>query len=354
MQVDLFDFHLPRELIADRPVTPRHAARLLEVTADGRRFDHIVWDLPSVLHKGDVLVVNDTRVIPARLYGHTNEVIVEIMLHRQEGLNQWRAFARPARKLFVGQHIHFNPSEQIHFNPSEVLTAVVTGRLTGGEVFLQFNCGGKELLSTLARYGHIPLPPYIRRLADVRDSKDYQTPFAQVDGAVAAPTAGLHFTQELLEALEARGIERVAITLHVGAGTFLPVKVANSRDHVMHAEAGRVTTAAAATINKRQGRVVAVGTTSLRLLESAATPDGRVEPFAADTALFITPGYTFRVVDLLLTNFHLPRSTLFMLTAAFAGLNRMRLTYAHAIAARYRFYSYGDACLLHRSPSAIT
>ncbi len=358
MQVDLFDFHLPQELIADRPVAPRHAARLLEVAEDGRRFDHLVWDLPSVLRPGDVLVVNDTRVIPARLYGHRNEVMVEIMLHRQEGPNQWRAFARPAHKLLVGQQIHFNSSDYINFNPSdvssEVLSAVVTGRPTGGEVLLQFNCGENELLPTLARYGHIPLPPYIRRSSDVLDSSDYQTPFAQVDGAVAAPTAGLHFTPALLAALEARGVKRVSITLHVGAGTFLPVKVADSRDHVMHAEAGRVTTTAAATINKRQGRVVAVGTTSLRLLESAATPDGIVQPFAADTALFITPGYRFRVVDLLMTNFHLPRSTLFMLTAAFAGLKRMRLTYAHAIAARYRFYSYGDACLLYRSQSSKT
>ena len=344
MQVNLFDFHLPSELIAHRPVTPRHAARLLEVTADGRRFDRFVWDLPSVLHPGDVLVVNDTKVIPARLYGHRDKVMVEIMLHRQEGEDQWRAFARPARKICVGH--------KIYFNTSQMLTAVVTRCFTGGEISLKFNCGGDELLASLSLYGHIPLPPYIRRPDDIRDRSDYQTLFAQVDGAVAAPTAGLHFTPELLASLEARGIERVAVTLHVGAGTFLPVKAEDSRDHVMHAEIGRVTTIAAKTINQRKGRVIAVGTTTLKLLESAATPNGIVQPFSAETALFITPGYTFRVVDLLLTNFHLPRSTLFMLTAAFSGLNRMQLTYAHAMAARYRFYSYGDACLLYRAKSS--
>ncbi|VBB69357.1 S-adenosylmethionine:tRNA ribosyltransferase-isomerase [invertebrate metagenome] len=343
MLIDLFDFHLPQHLIADRPVTPRHAACLLEVTADGRRFNRLVWDLPSLLRPGDVLVVNNTRVIPARLLGHRGTVRVEIMLHRQEGLDRWRAFARPAHKLMIGQ--------QINFDSAEVLTAIVIGRGEGGDISLQFDRSGVDLLTAFIRYGHIPLPPYIQRPDDVCDYSDYQTMFAQVDGAVAAPTAGLHFTPALLAALESRGVELVAVTLHVGAGTFLPVRVKDSRDHVMHAESGFVSATAAETINQRQGRVVAVGTTSLRLLESAATLDGSVQPFASDTALFITPGYTFRVVDMLLTNFHLPRSTPFILAAAFAGLNRMRVTYAHAIAANYRFYSYGDACLLHRNDS---
>ncbi|KAF0118136.1 MAG: S-adenosylmethionine:tRNA ribosyltransferase-isomerase [Rhodospirillaceae bacterium] len=342
MRVDLFDFSLPAERIADRPAVPRDAARLLEVTAEGRFIDRHVRDLPALLQTGDVLVVNDTKVIPARLQGRRGLARIEILLHRREGPDQWRVFARPARRLAVGQQIAFDPSTP------ESLTATVVALFTGGEGVLRFDRGGADLLAAFARHGHVPLPPYIRRPDDARDRDDYQTVFARTDGAVAAPTAGLHFTDAVLSALDGRGVERVAVTLHVGAGTFLPVRAQETCDHIMHVEAGCVTAAAAAAINRRRGRIVAVGTTSLRLLESAAAPDGMVHPFATETALFITPGHAFRTADLLLTNFHLPRSTLFMLVAAFAGLERMRAAYAHALATGYRFYSYGDACLLHR------
>lgn len=347
MRVDLFNFYLPQELIAKRPAEPRHAARLLEVTAEGCRFDHLVGNLPELLRPGDVLVVNDTRVIPARLLGYRGTARVEVLLHRQEGPDRWSAFARPARKLAVGQRIDFSNAE-VSGN-SGVLTATVTGKGEKGEVLLQFDCKEADLQAAIASYGHVPLPHYIRRSADIRDHVDYQTIFARVDGAIAAPTAGLHFTPTLLAALEARGVERVDVTLHIGAGTFLPIRVEDTRNYVMHTESGLITAAAAEAINRRQGRVVAVGTTSLRLLESAAASDGSVRPFAADTALFIIPGYSFRVVDLLLTNFHLPCSTLFMLVAAFTGLDRIQIAYTHAITTRYRFYSYGDACLLHRN-----
>ena len=342
MRVDLFDFSLPAERIANRPAAPRDAARLLEVTTDGQFIDRHVHDLPALLQAGDVLVVNDTKVIPARLRGHRGLAQIEILLHRQEGPDRWRVFARPARKLAVGQQIVFDPAAP------KSLTATVVALCADGERVLRFNRGGADLLAAFAHHGQTPLPPYIRRPEDLRDRDDYQTVFARTDGAVAAPTAGLHFTDALLSVLDGRGVERVAVTLHVGAGTFLPVRAEETGAHLMHAEAGVLTTAAAAVINQRRGRLVAVGTTSVRLLESAAMPDGTVHPFAAESALFITPGYVFRTADLLLTNFHLPRSTLFMLVAAFAGLERMRAAYAHALAAGYRFYSYGDACLLHR------
>ncbi len=345
MRVNLFDFALPNDLIADRPATPRDAARLLVVNAAGNYTESCVRDLPDLLCPSDVVVVNDTRVIPARLIGRRGAVRVEVLLHRQEGPGQWRAFARPARRLAMGQ--------RIDFCARETFTATVISRGEGGEVTLRFDREGADLLAALARHGHVPLPPYIRRSDDSCDRSDYQTLFARVDGAVAAPTAGLHFTDALFARLAVLGVERVAVTLHVGAGTFLPVKAEDTRDHVMHAESGCITAAAAEALNRRRGRLVAVGTTSLRLLESAAAPDGTIHPFAADTTLFITPGYTFRMVDLLLTNFHLPRSTLFMLVAAFAGLDRMQAAYAHAIAARYRFYSYGDACLLSRNTETI-
>jgi S-adenosylmethionine:tRNA ribosyltransferase-isomerase len=340
MKVSEFDFDLPPQLIADRPAVPRDSARLLEVAE--RVTDHIVRDLPALLRPGDLLVFNDTRVIPARLFGRRGTAAVEVTLHKCAAPARWRAFARPARKLKPGDVVSFDGG----------LSATVTDKGEGGEVELVFDRGGAALLAALAEVGRMPLPPYIKRPAgaDDRDRADYQTIFAARDGAVAAPTAGLHFTPGLLAALDARGVARVAVTLHVGAGTFLPVKAEDTKDHVMHAESGEIDAAAAAAIERTRqagGRIVAVGTTSLRLLESAADESGRLRPFAGDTSLFITPGYRFKAVDLLLTNFHLPRSTLFMLVAAFAGLDRMKAAYAHAKAAQYRFYSYGDCCLLH-------
>jgi S-adenosylmethionine:tRNA ribosyltransferase-isomerase len=340
MRVDLFDFDLPPALIADRPAVPRDSARLLEVAES--LGDYSVCDLPALLRPGDLLVFNDTRVIPARLFGRRGAAGVEVTLHKGVAADRWRAFARPARKLKPGDVIAF---------PS-ALSATVAAKGEGGEVDLVFDRGGAELMATLAAVGLMPLPPYIKRAggADERDRADYQTIFAAKDGAVAAPTAGLHFTPDLLAALEARGVARVAVTLHVGAGTFLPVKAEDTRDHVMHAEVGQIDAAAATACARARaagGRIVAVGTTSLRLLETAADESGSIRPFSGDTNLFITPGYRFKAVDLLLTNFHLPRSTLFMLVSAFAGLDRMKAAYEHAKHAGYRFYSYGDCCLLH-------
>jgi len=339
MRVDAFDFDLPRALIADRPVTPRDAARLLEVGETLR--DGMVRDLPGRLRPGDILVFNDTRVIPARLAGKRGTANVEATLHKRVAEDRWRAFARPARKLRPGDAIEFAPG----------FSAEVLAKGEAGEVELRFNRSGPALMEALQRWGRVPLPPYIKRPADERDQVDYQTVFAREDGAVAAPTAGLHFTPELLAALDARGVLRTTVTLHVGAGTFLPVKVEDTRDHVMHAEIGEIGAAAAEAINRTRaagGRVVAVGTTSLRLLETVADDSGRLSPFSGETTLFVTPGYRFKIVDLLLTNFHLPRSTLFMLVSAFAGLERMQAAYAHAKEKAYRFYSYGDCCLLHR------
>ena len=335
-----FDFELPPERIADRPVSPRDAARLLVVRNDGFE-DRIFRDLPALLGPSDLLVVNDTRVIPARLEGRRGGARIEATLHKAEGLDIWRAFARPAKRLKAGDIIQF----------AEDFSAQVLAKGEAGEVTLKFPIGGADLIAALGRHGRMPLPPYIRRpegaLASDRD--DYQTIFAKTEGAVAAPTASLHFTPALLDALSQRGIEIARLTLHVGAGTFLPVKVETIEEHRMHAEWGEVTPAAADAVNRakaRGGRIVAVGTTSLRLLETAATPEGRLVPFTGDTSIFITPGYRFKLVDRLVTNFHLPRSTLFMLVAAFAGLERMKRAYAHAIASGYRFYSYGDACFL--------
>ncbi len=343
MKVDTFDFDLPRALIAARPIAPRDAARLLEVGADGAR-DRTFRELPGLLRAGDLMVFNDTRVIPARLAGRRGAATVEVTLHMAHGGGVWDAFARPARKLAPGDRIDF----------ADDFSAQVAARGEGGEVRLDFGCDDATLSAALARHGAMPLPPYIPREAgpDKRDAADYQTVYARHDGAVAAPTAGLHFTDALLAALADAGIASAHVTLHVGAGTFLPVRVDDTRDHRMHAERGRIgETAAEAIVRTRAagGRIVAVGTTSLRLMESAADAAGAVQPFEGETRLFITPGYRFRVVDTLLTNFHLPRSTLFMLVCAFAGLDRMQAAYAHAKAAGYRFYSYGDASLLHRA-----
>ena len=345
MRVDAFDFELPEELIAERPARPRDAARLLVVRPDATEDRHMT-DLPDLLRPGDLLVVNDTRVIPARLRGRRGAAAVEITLDRPTGAARWTALARPAKRLKPGQTIVF----------AAELSAAVVSKGDGGQVELEFDTAGRTFERALAEAGEMPLPPYIarRRPVDAQDVTDYQTIFAAPPGAVAAPTAGLHFTPALLQRLEAAGIARASLTLHVGPGTFLPVKAADSADHRMHAEWGRVPPATAAAIEATRrsgGRVVAVGTTCLRLLESAAAADGAVRPFEGETDIFITPGYRCRAVDLLLTNFHLPRSTLFMLVAAFSGLDRMQAAYAHAIAARYRFYSYGDACLLYPAGS---
>jgi S-adenosylmethionine:tRNA ribosyltransferase-isomerase len=340
MRVDDFAFELPPHLIAAHPAAPRDAARLLLVGAALE--DRVIADLPALLRPGDLLVFNDTRVIPARLVGRRGAARVEVTLHRDLGGDAWRAFAKGAKRLKPGDVLDFG----------EGFAANVAAKHEEGDLTLRFALEGAAFRAALERCGSMPLPPYIKRAAgaDPRDRQDYQTMFARQDGAVAAPTAGLHFTERLVQALDAAGIERLTVTLHVGAGTFLPVKVADTEDHTMHAETGAIDRAAAERVNAaraRGGRVVAVGSTSLRLLESAADASGRVQPFAGVTALFITPGYRFRAVDVLLTNFHLPRSTLFMLVAAFAGLARMHAAYAHAIDRGYRFFSYGDACLLY-------
>jgi len=357
VRTDLFDFDLPPERIALRPVSPRDAARLLVVRpgAPVEFDDRAVRDLPDLLRAGDALVVNDTRVIPARLTGRRlgrgEEPVIEATLHRRLDGARWRAFVKPAKRLKPGDVVRFGQEGKVCFLGQ--LDATVEDKRDGGEVTLAFAFHGAVLDQAVEERGAMPLPPYIasRRPPDDRDRADYQTMFAQAEGSVAAPTAGLHFTDALVDGLNARGIALYRVTLHVGAGTFLPVKSEDTAGHHMHAEAGSVseTTAAALHAVRRDGgRIVAVGSTSLRLLESAVGEDGRIRPFAGETTLFITPGYRFRAVDAMLTNFHLPRSTLFMLVASFCGLDEMKRAYAHAVAAGYRFYSYGDACLLFR------
>ena len=350
MRTDDFDFDLPRELIAQRPLEPRDAARLLVVgrgPATAGLADSRIAELPALLRPGDLLVVNDTKVIPARLTGRRGKVRVEATLHKAEAPDRWRAFARPGKRLKPGQCIDFAPEGDAPFE------AEVLGKGEGGEILLRFDRAGAALLAALKAHGAAPLPPYIHRDdgPDARDREDYQTVFAAREGAVAAPTAGLHFTEALLAAMESRGIGRTSVTLHVGAGTFLPVKTEDPRDHPMHAEFGEISLDAAKAINGARaagGRIVAVGTTALRVLEAAAGEDGRIPAFSGETDIFILPGYRFKAVDLLVTNFHLPRSSLFMLVSAFAGLERMKHAYTHAIERGYRFFSYGDACLLQR------
>ncbi len=354
MRVDLFDFDLPPERIALRPVVPRDAARMLVVTpaATEPLLDRTIRDLPDFLRPGDILVVNNTRVIPARLEGvrsrGANKAKIEVLLHKRVSGNTWRAFAKGAKKLQRGDTITSQRGDII-------VTAEVLENFGEGEVMLAFALAGDELDRAVEALGAMPLPPYIagKRAADAQDSDDYQSLFAVHRGAVAAPTASLHFTPALKAAIAARGVEIAQITLHVGAGTFLPVKADDTQGHRMHAEWGEIDAVTAARLNAARaarGRIVAVGTTSLRLLESAATAEGKIAPFCGETAIFITPGYRFKAVDILLTNFHLPRSTLFMLVAAFSGLETMHAAYKHAIASGYRFYSYGDACLLHPAP----
>jgi S-adenosylmethionine:tRNA ribosyltransferase-isomerase len=339
-----FDFDLPAEAIAQHPARPRDAARLLHVTAD-QLDDRIVRDLPALLAPGDILVSNDTRVIPAQLEARRGEARIGITLDRPLADGSWQALARNAKRLHPGDVLAFEGAD---------LSATIQDRRADGSIALRFDREGEAFASALEQAGALALPPYIERPAGPtpEDAADYQTIFADTEGAVAAPTAGLHFTPELLAALDARGIERVTVTLHVGVGTFLPVRVDDVAEHRMHAERGVVTAETAAAINRARaagGRVVAVGTTSLRLLETAADLSGLLHAFAGDTNIFILPGYRFRIVDCLMTNFHLPRSTLFMLVSAFAGLDRMREAYAHAIGTGYRFFSYGDASLLERA-----
>ena len=340
MRVDLFDFDLPPERIALRPARPRDAARMLLIPGAGIFADRTVRDLPQLLRAGDVLVFNDTRVIPAQLEGRRGDARIGVTLHKRVDLRRWQAFVRNAKRLREGNLVEF----------SQGVSARAEERLADGSWTLHFE-GEEPVEVLLERAGTMPLPPYIagKRPTDEADRSDYQTMFADKEGAVAAPTAALHFTPALMAALAEAGIGCETLTLHVGAGTFLPVKVDDTAEHRMHAEWGRIDAATADRLNAvraRGGRLISVGTTSLRLLESAAADDGTIQPFEGDTAIFITPGYRFRAIDGLMTNFHLPRSTLFMLVSALMGLDRMQAAYAHAIAEGYRFYSYGDASLL--------
>jgi S-adenosylmethionine:tRNA ribosyltransferase-isomerase len=353
MRVDDFDFELPGDSIALHPAEPRDSARMLVVHPGRPLEDAHVTDLLRILRSGDVLVVNDTRVLPAELTGTRirgdNRASVSFNLHKRVDAKTWRAFARPAKRLHV--------LDRLELGDNGSIGAGVAGKGDTGEVTLEFDLGGAELDEAIKAHGAMPLPPYIeaKRHAQERDKSDYQTVYAARDGAVAAPTAGLHFTEKLLQQLSDLGVSVERLTLHVGAGTFLPMKVDDTDDHVMHAEWGEIPAAVVGRIlaaKANGGRVVAVGTTSLRLLETAARATGTLQPFVGDTDIFITPGFRFNAVDILMTNFHLPRSTLFMLVSAVAGLETMRGAYRHAIADGYRFYSYGDASLLFRAPSA--
>jgi S-adenosylmethionine:tRNA ribosyltransferase-isomerase len=357
MRTDLFDFELPTENIALRPASPRDSARMLVVQPGGVLRDRVVADLPQWLEPGDQLVVNDTRVISAQLKGRrigrdTEPKIEATLIKRLDG-SRWQALVKPAKKLAPGDVVRFGNEGRVCLLGH--LDAEVEHKGDDGEITLSFSFHGPALDQAIADLGSPPLPPYIasKRATDERDAADYQTMFAVNEGAVAAPTAGLHFTPELEAALNARGVDLHRLTLHVGAGTFLPVKVEDTAGHRMHAEWGCIRADTARALNAARangGRIVAVGTTSMRLLESAAAEDGTIQPFDGETSIFITPGYRFRAVDILLTNFHLPRSTLFMLVSAFCGLEAMKHAYAHAIAGGYRFYSYGDASLLFRAP----
>lgn len=340
MRVDLFDFELPPERIALRPAQPRDAARMLLVEGDKPLVDRTVRDLPQLLRKGDVLVFNDTRVIPAQLEGRRGDARIGATLHKRLDLRRWQAFVRNAKRLRPGDRIEF----------AHGVAAMAEERHSDGSFTLAF-AGQEPVEVLLERAGTMPLPPYIagKRATDEQDRQDYQTLFAREDGAVAAPTAALHFTPQLLSALDNAGVGHETLTLHVGAGTFLPVKAEDTEAHRMHSEWGKIDSATAERLNATRragGRLIAVGTTSLRLLESAADQSGRIGAFEGDTAIFITPGYKFRAIDGLMTNFHLPKSTLFMLVSALMGLERMQAAYAHAIESDYRFYSYGDSSLL--------
>ena len=357
MLLSEFDFDLPPDLIALRPAAPRDSARLLCVSRDGALWDRSFAQLPTLLAPGDALVFNDTRVIAARLKGFrirgASSVAVQATLHQRLDPGRWTAFMRPGKRLAAGDRIHFGALVDRGCAAAS-LSATVAEKADGGEVTLAFDLAGPDLDLAISAHGEMPLPPYIATLRqeDAQDRIDYQTVYARHDGSVAAPTAGLHFTAELLDAFRARGVSSHFVTLHVGAGTFLPVKTDSIADHRMHAETGILADDTAEALNavrRAGGRIVCVGTTAVRLLESAADESGRLHPFAGSTAIFITPGYKFRVAEGMITNFHLPKSTLFMLVSAFSGQGTMRRAYAHAVAERYRFYSYGDASLLWRA-----
>ncbi len=344
METALFDFTLPDELIAHHPLKMRNQSRLLHVK-NVEINDKMVDDLTILLDENDVLVFNNSRVIPARLYGRRGAMAVEVLLHQQNitniAPNQWRVFARPTKRLHIDDIIHF----------SDDFAAKLVEKLPSGEVVLDFLCATEAFWQQLEIHGNIPLPPYIKRDAEIEDIERYQTVYAKHNGSVAAPTAGLHFSNELLAQLAARQIEQYFITLHVGGGTFMPVKVENTADHIMHSEQAIISAEVATKLNiaKQNGKnIVAVGTTAMRTLESATDENGMLQPFNAPTDIFITPPYQFKFVDKLITNFHLPKSTLFMLVSAFCGLEQMQAAYAHAIKQKYRFYSYGDACLLEK------
>ena len=360
MRVDAFDFELPGDSIALRPADPRDRSRMLVIGPSSGTFtDKMFKDLPEFLDPGDVLVFNDTKVIPARLSGvRTGRAgtapRIETTLHRRLDDHRWLAFARPGKKLIEGDTVSFGDTNEACL--AGALVARVEEKRDGGELLLAFEFSGAALDEAIAMHGVMPLPPYIaaRRAADVRDLTDYQTIFAAEEGAVAAPTAGLHFTEPMLQDLEGRGVRRLGVTLHVGAGTFLPVKAETTEEHHMHAEWGSVSAQTVEQLNAardRGNRIVCIGTTSLRLLESALSDQGRIQEFSGETDIFMTPGHHFRAADMLLTNFHLPRSTLFMLVCAFCGTELMQSAYKHAIERGYRFYSYGDACLLSLKPS---
>ena len=342
MRVDRFDFSLPEDLIAETPASPRDSARLLVIRESPE--DRTITDLVDYLQPGDVMVFNNTKVIPAYLQGKRDATSIHVTLHQRQKDGTWSAFAKPAKKLKSQDVVHF----------AEDFYAHVQEKRDNGEIILQFNAQGQDFDQSLARYGITPLPPYIarKRTANQQDSEAYQTIYAQEEGAVAAPTAGLHFTDQLFNSLDKKGIQRVFLTLHVGAGTFLPVKAEDTSNHTMHSEWYHVDAKTCDVINQAKqagNKIIAVGTTSLRTLESVANDQGLVQPGSGDTRLFITPGYHFKLVDRLFTNFHTPRSTLFMLVCAFAGEKQMHEAYQHAITQRYRFYSYGDACLLDKN-----
>lgn len=354
MKVDIFDFDLDRSLIADKPANPRDTSKLLDLSEEDKITDRIFYELPDILHEGDVLVFNDTKVIPARLYGQRGEALVEVTLYHPVDGIRWQSFIKNAKRLHVGDTVFFYTNE-ITAKDSDFSAEVLEKNGEEG-VLLKFNCDPKDLAHYLEKYGSMPLPPYIKRekptnglWSKYNDKEDYQTVYAKHEGAVAAPTAGLHFTQRVLDALEKKGVKKVFLTLHVGAGTFLPVKVEDTKDHKMHAEYGIITPEACEVINqaKKDGkRIIAVGTTSLRLLESAADDKGILHPFTGETDIFITPGYKFKIIDYIITNFHLPKSTLFMLICAIAGTERMQKAYHYAMEHKYRFYSYGDSSIL--------
>ena len=354
MRVDIFDFELDKDLIADKPANPRDSSRLLDLSDGKNIVDRHFYDLPNILKKGDVLVFNDTKVIPARLYGAKGNALVEVTLYHPADALLWHSFIKNAKRLKENDIVSFYNAD-ISANDSTFKAQVISKDGQDG-VLIRFLCEAEQLPDMLQKYGAMPLPPYIKRekpqkglWSKYNDKEDYQTVYAKHEGAVAAPTAGLHFTQDVLQKLEQKGIEKIFLTLHVGAGTFLPVKTDDTKDHKMHAEFGIISKEAADAINKAKEegrRIIAVGTTSLRLLESAADEQGILHPFCGETDIFITPGYQFKIIDMIITNFHLPKSTLFMLICAIAGIDTMKAAYTHAVKNKYRFYSYGDSSIL--------